>query len=270
MRYILEIIAAISLFIIGNWFAIDELRPELLGMSIGVVIALSIELLNWVYSKKKFIPLYWDCYKPFSRSEIRISIAYLFKIEDNGKYLLIRSKRLKNLFQPVGGVYKYFPDAETEIQKLGVTTDNKIANDPISRYDLRLKLKDKSKLPKFLSWFLSKQKRELDPWREFYEELVKDCHLSEEEFKYIGYELIGQDFTRIHFSEHFQIDEFLFADIYKPKFVNTQQQKIFENLRNSQHIDILWATEDEIKQERTVEGKTIAPHSKKIFNTDIL
>nr|WP_241158244.1 hypothetical protein [Adlercreutzia sp. ZJ138] len=35
-----------------------------------------------------------------------MSAAYLFRIKVGGKYLLIRGNRIKDQYQPVGGVYK--------------------------------------------------------------------------------------------------------------------------------------------------------------------
>ena len=42
---------------------------------------------------------------------IRFSIAYLYRIQIEDKYLLIKSNRIKDFYQPVGGAYKYFANA---------------------------------------------------------------------------------------------------------------------------------------------------------------
>ncbi len=80
----------------------------------------------------------------------------------------------------------------------------------------------------------------------------------------------GQHFTRLSYSEHFKIYEFLYADIYCLNPANTCQSRELNELSKRKQDDLVWATEDEIKQGRTKEGKLIAPHSNKIFFTQKL
>ena len=54
----------------------------------------------------------WYQQLKYRKKEIRLSFSYLFKIQIDGKYLLIKGNRLKNQYQPVGGVYKYYPEAK--------------------------------------------------------------------------------------------------------------------------------------------------------------
>ena len=43
--------------------------------------------------------------------DIYISFSYLYRIEIEGKYLLVRGELLDDRYQPVGGVYKYYQEA---------------------------------------------------------------------------------------------------------------------------------------------------------------
>ena len=51
---------------------------------------------------------------------IRVSAAYLFRIMVDGRYLLIKGKRIQSQYQPVGGVYKRFDGSAELFNKLGV------------------------------------------------------------------------------------------------------------------------------------------------------
>lgn len=188
-----------------------------------------------------------------------------------GKYLIVKSKRIPNTYQPFGGVYKYFyPEATKELNCMGAIPDNAIPNDDVSENDLRMKLRKRKKIGKFLKWFSSSTQREWDPWREFYEELVLTGILPSDDFKFVHYELMGEHFEPIHFDKHFKIDTFKYADIYTPKFVTEKQKAEMKKLRSATSNEFIWATEDEIMNQVSSDGKRIADHAYKIFHTNKL
>lgn len=269
LRVILEIISAIIFLVWGKWFANPNLQPELYGMSIGIGIALIIEFLNFLHNESPFLKLYYACFvKSTTNPSIRLTIAYLYKIEVQGKYLLVKSRNIQNAYQPVGGVYKYFdPEAKVFLNSISVITDNSIPNDDINERDLRVKMTNRKNIKAFLKWFFSNSQREIDPWREFYEELVATGLLSNNNFQYIHYEKVGQHFEPIHFDTFYHIDTFKYVDIYIPKFLNQNQKNEIRNLRNTISTEYIWATENEIKNNITMDGKIITPHSYKIFHT---
>jgi hypothetical protein len=265
-RAISESILAALCFISGTWIFGESLRQELYGMAIGFALAILVELVLYLYEYRRFLLLFLKC--SFSSKELRLTISYLYNIEVNGKYLLVKSHRLQDTYQPVGGVYKYFnPDGKSQLDKLGIITDNFIDNDEVSEFDLRVKMRNRNKMQGFIDWFFRRENREIDPWREFYEELVESGILPLNIFGYIHYELIGQHFEDIHYDPFFRIDTFKYADIFKPKYVNNDQEKAVRNLSLYQSNDYIWATEQEIMQERSNDGKRIAEHTKKIFQT---
>ena len=268
MRYILQFILGVALIFVAYALPenLHEFKPELVSTGCAVILTLIIfDGGYFLYENKEQLRLWAQIYKPFQRRELRISIAYLMRIEVDGKYLLIKNDRGQNGFQPVGGVYKYFyPEGYMELQQIGVFTDNCIDIDEHSRHDLRCTLDDRKKLSKFLKWFDSGKQREKDPWREFYEELIRSRILPEENFKYFQYEKVGCVTGPIAYSDHFKVNEFLYADIYRPKFSNEKIEDI-KKLFATGHSQILFATRDEILQGNAGSEK-ILPHTIKIFN----
>jgi hypothetical protein len=270
IRILLELVFA-SGFLIWGSFVEPNLKAELYGMAIIVVATMLIDLIIWLYRERRFLKLYWDCYKPWTEKEIRLTIAYLYRIEINGKYLLVKSKRIANTYQPVGGVYKYYnPEAKKELDCMGAITDNKIDNDDVSEHDLRLNLLNRNKIGAFLKWFFKGGKRECDPWREFYEELISTGILPKKEFGYIHYELVGQHFEQIHRDKFFNVDTFKYADIFIPKFISHQQIEEVKKLLSINSTEYIWVTQQEIKQGKSNGNHLIAEHTQKIFHNKIL
>lgn len=268
IKVLLEILVGVVFLIWGKYYADDNLRPELYGMAIGAAAVLLIEFISFIYDEWSFLGLYMNCFTYKKRPAIRLTISYLYKIEVQGKYLLVKSRHIPNTYQPVGGVYKYFhEEAINDLNCMSILPDNHIQNDNINEYDLRLKMNERKNIRKFLKWFFSKKERELDPWREFYEELVDTGILSATNFKYIHYELVGQHFEPIHYDTRFRIDTFKYADIYTPKFVCNNQFEEVKRLLAVNSTEFIWATEQEVINKTTTDGKRIADHTFKIFHT---
>ena len=269
IKKILQIIAAVIFFIWAKWLASDELRPELSGISIGFIAALIIQFLCDLYEDRNFLLLYINSLFLKRNSELRLSIAYLFKIECRGKYLLVKNSRFEtDTYQPVGGVYKYYhPEAMHELNAMSIITDTSIDNDEKSEYDLRLKMSKRKHLRKFIKWFFNSEKRESAPWREFQEELVDSNILAYNHFKYIYYDLVGQHFEAIHFDTYFKVDTLKYVDVYTPRYINQKQKDEIENLLSISSDDFIWVTEEEIRKKLSADGKRISDHAHKIFLT---
>ncbi len=266
-RFFLKIMAVVGFFISAKWFASNELRPNLYGMAIGSAVTLLIDTVIFFRRERNFLQLYFNSLILNRDKEIRLSIAYLYKIECHGKYLLVRNDRFDNVaYQPVGGVYKYFhPEATDNLLKMSVIPDNAIENDRKSEFDLRSKMKNRKYLRKFLKWFYDSKEREIDPWREFHEELIEPNILPAEHFSFIYYKLVAQHFEPIKKDEHYGIDTFKYVDVYTPRFINQKQKDEVEKLLEIKSDKFIWVTEAEIRKKRSKEGKRIAPHTNKIF-----
>jgi hypothetical protein len=116
--------------------------------------------------------------------EIRVSASYLYRIKVDAAYLLVRGRRITHQFQPVGGVYKRYPDSTGTLEKLGVKDDTRIPIDDSSREDLRVRVPGK-KLLEFMRWYQSREGREVDTWREFQEELLAPGILASDTFPHL-------------------------------------------------------------------------------------
>lgn len=269
IKKIFEIGGVILFYCWGKFFAGENLQPELFGMAIGGAYILLVELACLLYEERMFLRLYFNCFVLKRNSPLRLSIAYIYKIESQGKYLLVKNGRFDTpTYQPVGGVYKYFyPEATKTLNEMSIVTDNAIDNDDASEYDLRLKMTKRKNIRKFIRWFFNSDERESDPWREFFEELVKPKFLSRNDFNYISYNLVGQHFEPIHHDSYFKIDTFKYVDIYTPRFITQKQKDKLKQLLNNQNEDFIWATEEEIQKKFSKDGKRISDHAHKIFYT---
>ena len=102
--------------------------------------------------------------------DVRFSIAYLYKIKINDKYLLIKGSKIEQL-QPIGGVYKTCSSFSTIERKLNIIFESEQGF--YERNDLRFCTKGKN-IRKVLKWFDSRENREVAVYREFYEEIIKE------------------------------------------------------------------------------------------------
>lgn len=80
-----------------------EIIPGVISNLISGIIGLT---LGTIYSNRKILKLYFQSLKRFGK-KLRLSTAYLFRIKDENKYVLIKGNRIEQ-YQPVGGVYKYY------------------------------------------------------------------------------------------------------------------------------------------------------------------
>jgi hypothetical protein len=176
---------------------------------------------------------------------VRFSVAYLYRLKLDDKYLLVRGGRIADQFQPVGGVYKRLPEAGTTLSRLGVLDDNALSIDESSRDDLRVRVPGKNVLA-FLRWYRSGEGREVETWREFHEELVRPGILTADRFPYLITRHVRQHQTSLQWSEHLQCWEILIADIIEP-ILRPEQEAELRDLMAADHDDVAWATEDLIR-----------------------
>ncbi len=223
----------------------NNISSFLISLSASFAFLLVIEISLFSIKNIGFIKLWIISHIQKPNKEIRLSISYLCRIVVDGKYLLVKNHK-QNGFQPVGGVYKHFKEETSSIfESLSILPDTKMEINNVSRNDLRLILKQRKKLCAFLKWFYEKKDRELDPWREFREELIDTKILSDENFKYIEYSYIKTKKTNIKYSDYFEIDEFLQYDIFEIRLNVEQKTELMELLKTGNN-EIIFATSDEI------------------------
>ena len=176
---------------------------------------------------------------------IRISFSYLFRICIDGRYLLVRGNRMKNQYQPIGGVYKYYPEAKKFLESIGYAPDVKMKNHDETD-DLRLTIRRRHLL-EFVEWFQSMEDREYDPIREFREELIETEILPRNEFKDIKYRKLFVHNKGIQYSIYLECTELLYADIFELELTNAQKEIVRKALKDKPE-EICAATEEEIKK----------------------
>ncbi|HRY34035.1 MAG TPA: hypothetical protein P5531_13795 [Bacteroidales bacterium] len=252
-------------FTVCFFLKVGEPRDTIFKVALGFVIGGFIELIVFVMENRKR----WNLYitKIYKASKpVRVTVAYLFRIEVNGKYVLIkRHKKDMVGFQPVGGAFKYFREENRELfDKLGIEPCDHVPRDEDTEHDLRIRINKRKNLMEFLKWFESRKNRETDPWREFYEELIEPGLLPSEFFKHVKYVFIGKHTEGVIPSPAFPIDEFRYAEIYELRPETDNQKEAIARLIDKKGA-IIFASPDEIRKGRTHTGEPILPHSFKIL-----
>ena len=202
------------------------------------------------------------------QSLIRISFAYLYRIQIDGKYLLVKNARGTQKFQPVGGAYKYNETEKDYLSKnFCVVDDNKIPIDKGSKQDYRMYVYTKN-LKKFVRRFNKTQNRETikNLSREFKEEMIKTGIV---DFDHIEYRYCGRHFTDVQYSRFFDCFELLLADIIEFIPNNEQEMKLRE-LMDADTDKYIFATDMQIKTCGVEENSTnmlekISDHAIKIL-----
>lgn len=259
---------AVGLMIVGvSWLWVSQGdKSAWYKVAIGLLMGALIDFIAFLWTERKRIRLLFQSNLNKRNQEIRVSMAYLFRIEIDGKYFLIRNHRDQSGYQPVGGVYRYLKNENSDLfDELGIYPCTSMPNDSTSKNDLRKRIKHRKNLNRFLKWFESGKNRETDPWREFYEELIADRIIDGKIFPYIQFNLCYSNYGSIEKSSFFPMDEFLYADIYELKWENEEQEAEFKRLALQNSDDYIFATRDEIMNGFTSEGKKIITHSKKLF-----
>lgn len=250
----------LCLFLVDN-----EPKMTIFKIALGFIVGGIIEFIVFIIENRNR----WNVMKTLvlKRSKpVRVTIAYLFRIEVNGKYVLIKRHKQDNPgYQPIGGAYKYLKEENRELfDKLRVEPCHFVPRDEDTENDLRMIIKKRKNLIKFLRWFESRKNRELDPFREFYEELVEPEYLSKDIFRHIKYVFIRKYVEGVLKSPVYPIDELRYAEIFELRIEDDAQKKEIMNLLNFKD-EILFATPDEIRNRVSHDGKAILSHSIKIL-----
>ncbi|MFD2907525.1 hypothetical protein ACFSX9_02135 [Flavobacterium ardleyense] len=247
----------------------DTFSSTLFNLSIEIVGGIVLYTILNLLQNINRLYLYFQTQVLLRDKEIRLSIAYLFRIKLDGKYLLVKSSR-RNYFQPVGGAFKTLPGSEKIFEKLDVKSDRLIETEKgVAKNDLRVFVKG-IKVIEFIEWFNSKEDRETSPWREFCEELIMTNILPWKEFRYIDYKYKGTVQTPILNLDSGDKGMFIY-EIYD-LIINNEQKPIFEALLATGNTEnFIWANDKLIERLGHSENKKgyiheIAKHAKWALN----
>ena len=92
---------------------------------VGAVIASFYESLN-TYGQK--FNTWFQSMITHRNKEIYLSFSYIYRIEIDGKYLLVRGRRMKDRYQPIGGVYKFYEEAKPFLNSIKFQPDTMVGN----------------------------------------------------------------------------------------------------------------------------------------------
>lgn len=246
---ILAITGGITLSLIDGNSSLGNLAVEIFAAS-------SIILLEKIFENFRLIWIWILTHTYYVNNKIRLSVSYLFKIKVDGKYLLVRSNRIPNQFQPVGGVFKRYRESFYALEQLKVTDDNNIPIDDASINDLRVKM-PAVKVISFINWYKSQLGREVSPYREFYEELIRTGILTQKDFPYLNYIHLRRHQTGIRYSQHFKCYEILIAEIFELK-PTEEQIMVLRSLQGKNSDQYIWALEDAIERRGATPGEKSA------------
>lgn len=211
----------------------------------------------------------------YKGKDIRFSMSGLYKIQipNTNKYLLVLNRRIENQLQPVGGAYKRFGD-DTLFNNWGYKPDNTkngLGVDEQSFSDLRFMVTGKYAID-VLNWFEKGGERELDPKREFKEELLDTGILDAKTFSYINQKHIRRYSKNLSWSPYFGCYEVLTYDIFE-LIPNQEQRQALIDL-SKEEISLLKGYAivscDDIEQLRLLAGNKqiarIGKHTKLLIN----
>lgn len=242
IKKIIILMALVVIIVVLICFLNSEVVRLLLASLLGIALT---SLFNIFKTNGYGLKLWWQTKIKNYNKDIRISFSYLFRIMVDGKYLLVRGRRLENQFQPVGGVYKFYSGAKPFLDEIQYNIDQRMDNKEDDD-DLRLEIKGKHIL-KFLDWFKSMKDREYDPLREFREELLNTGILSKEDFNIIKYRKVSNHDIGVTYSRYNNCLEYVYADVFELE-PNDRQREMLRNLEQDSHPDICWADSEEIKK----------------------
>lgn len=222
----------------GSEYQKDVVLFGILGLA--TLIELLIEHIFINYRRLKL--LFQVYYLAIKGENIRFSMSYLYIIKVDDDYLLVRNSNYGH-YQLVGGKYKRLAGTQSLLkEKFEAMDDLKLPNKDLMKDDFALFIPARNGI-KFLDWFNAGKNREINHWREFYEELIegKGNLLSKEIFPYVNYNLMGRITTPVKRTPGWNCYEILQYDILE-LIPNHEQSMQLINLKNQGDTDyIKWA-----------------------------
>lgn len=202
---------------------------------------------QWILDNKKYLKLWIDTNIGKARDkQVRFSLAYLFRIKIDGKYLLVKNSKIANQYQPIGGVYKKFDSFDKIANDLEVT-DEKKPNFRVSN-DLRVYVQSKNTI-KFVKWFHTRKNREFNVIREFFEEIIDKNILEFQNLKDIEFEFIKTYDSGLHYTEKFSSYEILLHDIFEVRLkLNDVEEKLKQYVDSSSDNYLILVEQTDIQQ----------------------
>lgn len=244
IRRIIQALIAIGFIIYGySQMSGSEFQKDIVLFGIlGLATLIELLIEHIVINCKRIKLLFQVYYLAVKGENIRFSMSYLYIIKIDDEYLLVRNSNYGH-YQLVGGKYKRLAGTQSLLkEKFEAMDDLKLTNKDLMKDDFALFIPARNGI-KFLDWFNAGKNREINHWREFYEELIegKGNLLSKEIFPYVNYNLMGRITTPVKRTPGWNCYEILQYDILE-LIPNHEQSMQLINLKNQGDTDyIKWA-----------------------------
>jgi hypothetical protein len=244
IRRIIQSIIAIGFIIYGySQMSGSEYQKDVVVFGIlGLATLVELLIEHIIINRKRLILLIYVYYIAIKGENIRFSMSYLYIIKVDDEYLLVRNSNYGH-YQLVGGKYKRLKGTQSLLkEKFQAIDDLKLPNKNLMKDDFAIFIPAKNAI-KFLDWFNEGKNREINHWREFYEELIegKGKLLSKEKFPYVNYNLLGRVTTPVKRTPGWDCYEILQYDILE-LLPNQEQLVELLNLKNQGDSNyIKWA-----------------------------
>ena len=201
---------------------------------------------------------------------VRIAAAALLRIEDKGKYLLIRSWHRKEQFGPIGGVFKFHPKAKSFLDAVEFIQQFAEAD---MWNDLRGLLPSKF-LTQFIEWFSRNIDRETSNeclQRELSEELLEaGCSVSSlhEKATFAFVRAVEQKPFPVLAEGYSQYRHF---EVFDLNGIPDERQAFVDFLidQATRCPDLLWVSAKEIIRGRADGGQLIGNHSAYLLGSEL-
>ena len=198
-------------------------------------------------------------------ANLRVAFSALVRIEHGGKYALVRNLHRPETFAPFGGVFKYLPLGQEDLDRLEFRPQVKGSD---MQHDLRGFIQARL-LAEFVKWFDTGHGRESVNTclrRELVEETIEiGFELPKgdvQQFRHIRRVAEGPEF--IATEDYFQFRIFEVCDLVTE--TNSAEKLVSQLFAHSVgRKDLVWVTSDEIKKGRAVTGEVIAAHAAYFF-----
>lgn len=239
---IIGLLLIIYLLIIGDDFKDNNFFQNTIAIACSIIAPIIVFFVDSLLSNVKRIKLWYFSKLRYRNKKIRVSMAYIYRIHINDKYLLVKNTKW-DFYQPVGGVYKILSE------DIGFLKDNfDWGLDPYMKTNGEKKndLRGTVPMPKlvaFLDWFKTQKNREISHWREFCEELIKPGILSIKDFPHFEYRFVGTLLTPIKKSEKWKdCLEILSYDVFD-LIPTIEQEAILLKTQSEENPEIKWIDE---------------------------
>jgi len=204
------------------------------------------------------------CYLFRRKADLRVAFSAIIKVSHGDRYLLIRNLHRPECFAPFGGVYKYFEEADSQLEKLEFRPqDDGPGEDMVG--DLRGFI-PRRRLPAFLAWFRTNENREHFSEclrRELSEELeevdlLSRVSLPNVNFRHVRSMWEGPEPVPGEIYTQFRIFE-VYGLAGTRRETKRLRKRLFDLATN--HEDLLVVSAKEIIAGRCSSGELIAPHA---------